>query len=481
MCIRDRSSIDLSTDPCFPEVRSQGSQGSCSAWATTYYSNGFLQAKDNNWIEASIGNNDQLLNPGFTYNKCNYGYDHGSHTWTNGDVMSSVGVCRWSQMPYDQHDCVKWGNENAWRDAPLYRINNSYFLFPEYNDEDIDIIKNAVGTSLPVIFAFDADSYSHFGSDDVLGSTAMEFDINHANTIVGFDDNKMDLETGEIGAFKVVNSWGSNWGPTSNGYYWLTYEAFKGSWNQYWVCWFDDLYKTSDSTSPSLLGVWEFDPTPDRDSAIEMAIGEYGSPLDIRRPIWDGHSSVMHPYPTFMCLDITEFLDEWGSGIYEFHLSIGPTTGNDGTITSFKLEFYNGSYVSGEPDNVSHESKDIPKDTPSYVTLVFNLNGPKFKAISITGGIGVNVVIKNTGGEDASDVDWHIIVKGGIFSMVDEDVNDSITELKVDTDTKVTTGSMGLYHFGFIEITVTTEAADTKKFTDPATGIIIGPFVYVYK
>ena len=34
------SSIDLSTDPYFPIVRSQGSQGSCAAWAATYYANG---------------------------------------------------------------------------------------------------------------------------------------------------------------------------------------------------------------------------------------------------------------------------------------------------------------------------------------------------------------------------------------------------------------------------------------------------------
>ena len=32
------ASHDLSTDPWFPEVRSQGSQGSCAAWAATYSS-----------------------------------------------------------------------------------------------------------------------------------------------------------------------------------------------------------------------------------------------------------------------------------------------------------------------------------------------------------------------------------------------------------------------------------------------------------
>lgn len=104
-----KASVDLSADPCFPAVRSQGGQGSCAAWAATYYAAGYLQAKDNGWTQASSGNNDNLLSPAFTYNKCNDGSDSGSSMWGNGKIMQTVGVCRWSQMPYDDSDCISWG------------------------------------------------------------------------------------------------------------------------------------------------------------------------------------------------------------------------------------------------------------------------------------------------------------------------------------------------------------------------------------
>ena len=41
---------------------------------------------------------------------------------------------------------------------------------------------------------------------------------NHAVTIVGYNDSITD--NGDVGAFKVVNSWGTSFG--DNGYFWMT-------------------------------------------------------------------------------------------------------------------------------------------------------------------------------------------------------------------------------------------------------------------
>ena len=386
-----KTNIDLSIEPYFPSVRSQASQGSCSAWAATYYANGYLQAKNNGWTQASIGNNDQLLSPAFTYNKVNRGYDGGSHTWTNANIMQTLGVCTWNQMPFNHHDDLSWGSENAWREAPTYRIKNVYFLYTPFDDTDINAIKYSLTIGLPVVFALNAHSYNNIGIDGVLGSTAMLNEYNHANTIVGFDDSITDAETGEIGAFKVVNSWGSQWGAKwgGYGYYWMTYSAFKASWNVYPVCWFDDYYLAN---SPNLLSVWELNPQCSRDSQIEVGIGNYGSAEEIKQPFWDAGT---HMYPNFMCMDITEFSDN------SFFLNIGEGM-NSGLISSFKIEYYENYYDSSNPTRISTESPDTPKIIPGYVTVNFNYNippnanaGGPYEAVECT-----NIIFDASGSSD---------------------------------------------------------------------------------
>jgi len=442
------ASFDMSTDPRFPQVRSQGSQGSCAAWAATYYTTGYLQAKNNGWNEASIGNNNHLLSPAFTYNKYNYGHDGGSHTWTNGYVMRSVGVCRWVNMPYNQYDDVGWGNEDAWRDAPKYRIDNVYTLSSPFDNTDINTIKNTVSGGTPVTFALHASSYNNFGSDDVLGTTGMVNNYNHANTIVGYDDSVTDSETGETGAFKVVNSWGSGWGPNSNGYYWMTYDAFKGSQNTYPACWFDILYE---SDEPTLLGVWNLNPVVDRDASVELGVGSYASPLETRNPLWDGHSDVMHSYPSFMCLDITEFYDEWAGGNDDFYLEIGNAAGNDGTITSFKIEYYASGYTPGNPTYTTSESSDVPENTPGYVTNILDTTpGPQlaydptshdFGGVLIDTTISTDFEIWNSGGDTltytlSESCDWLTL---STTSGTSNGEHDTIT-INIDTNGLTTGG-----------------------------------------
>ncbi|MBE3139854.1 MAG: PKD domain-containing protein, partial [Thermoplasmata archaeon] len=356
-----RSSVDLSSDHCFPAIGNQGAQGSCTAWAATYYATGYVQAKLHNWNLAYQGNTDQLLSPAWTYNKCNYGIDQGSSIFANMDVSQTVGVCRLSKMPYDDTDYISWGNENAWRDAPPYRVNNTYTL-----PLGINSVKAIIAAGYPVTFALDANSYANFGTDDVLGSNAMGYSLNHANTVVGYDDSKVDHETGQVGAFKIVNSWGQ-WGPDYNGYYWITYQAFLGSWNFGGLNCVDCRYVND---HPKLLGIWNLNPQCDRSADVVLGIGPHSNPVETRTPWWSGSGHSMHQYPSFMCLDITEFMDTWAMNVTSFYLQIGDAA-TDGTITSFKVEYYENSYTLGSLSCISSESPDTPKNTPCYVTLDF--------------------------------------------------------------------------------------------------------------
>jgi C1A family cysteine protease len=56
--------------------------------------------------------------------------------------------------------------------------------------------------------------------------------IGHCLTIVGYNDSiwidindNNVVDAGELGAFKIANSWGTNWG--NKGYMWFAYDALK--------------------------------------------------------------------------------------------------------------------------------------------------------------------------------------------------------------------------------------------------------------
>jgi hypothetical protein len=132
--------IDHSQSDYFPQVRTQGKQGSCASWAVTYYTHGYLQAKDNDFSMAKQGYNEHLMNPGWTYNKANYGVNKGSHCWTNYYVLRDVGCAKWSTMPYNDSDYSSWGSEDAWREAMRYRAADMKMIKPK----NIDIIKSWV-------------------------------------------------------------------------------------------------------------------------------------------------------------------------------------------------------------------------------------------------------------------------------------------------------------------------------------------------
>jgi len=51
---------------------------------------------------------------------------------------------------------------------------------------------------------------------------------------------------------------------------------------------------------------------------------------------------------------------------------------NDGTISSFKIEYYDISYITGSPTQISPESGDVPLTTPGYVETQFSQTETEF-------------------------------------------------------------------------------------------------------
>ena len=362
--------FDLSTDPEFPAVGNQGSQGSCAAWAATYYSYGYMEAVDRGWTEASSGNASQLLSPAWTYNMVNGGMERGSWMDTNMFVIRDWGVSSLAMMPYDDGDYTSWGSPEAFREAPMHRAAEVGYLVYD-PASTVGAIKALVAAGTPVSFAMDANELtSSFGDGNYIVSSAeySSTSLNHAQTIVGFDDSVDD--DSDTGAFRVVNSWGDGWG--DSGYYWFTYSALSeiGSLGLLTANFIVDV----PDYDPSLVAVWHFDSAPSRSAQITVGVGPAPDPGNTKVPFFDAGFNSRSSFPTFMCLDMTELEAEfWSSG--GMHLSVGESR-DAGVISSFKVEAYELAFAPGEASQASGQSPDVPATTPASVSTGLDYYAP---------------------------------------------------------------------------------------------------------
>ncbi len=138
----------------------------------------------------------------------------------------------------------------------------------------------------------------------------------------------------------------------------------------------------------------------------------------------------------------------------------GDTWTNESTAAEYKENWINGY----SPLNYKDNTWDMNFKT--YGREAYNLE------TQIKGGIGVNLVIKNTGPGDAEDIDYNITVTGGLLGMINVSVGDTIEMIEADQQTKKGTGLfLGL---GPIEIKAT---ADIDEIT--AKGFVILFFVLI--
>lgn len=336
------SSVDLSDDPWFPPVGNQGSQGSCAAWATAYYCYGYQEARDQGWTDVKT-NPAHRISPAWAYNMVCGGVDRGSWMTEIGEVMRDWGVATMATMPYNAADFTTWGGEAAFREAPLHRVDEVVALTYQ-GDATIEQLKNLLASGIPVTFTITASNIRSFSGNYILSSAEYQTSTpDHAQTLVGYDDSMS--EGGEMGAFKVVNSWGTSSG--DKGFYWLTYDAIKemgaaGRLNAVYVT-------DRPSYEPSTVAVWHFDSAPRQSARITMGAGDPSSPQATKRPAYEtGSSASSVSMPNFMLLDITELASS-GPSSRPFYLNINGA----GTLSALRLEHYSSGYEPGRPTQVS--------------------------------------------------------------------------------------------------------------------------------
>lgn len=194
--------FDNSSSIYFPPIGDQGSEGSCVAFSQGYYTATFYEARDNGWnmtnAEWSGGAPtssflNKIMSPDFVYHLINDGVDKGSSYVDAQNVIGNIGISSWAKMPYDVSDSTSWPEEDAWREAPKYRNGNalSNLVIRVENDRDIQTLKSYIASGWLVSISIDANRYTSLSVNDVWNSTNYTVvSTNHANTIVGYDDNR---------------------------------------------------------------------------------------------------------------------------------------------------------------------------------------------------------------------------------------------------------------------------------------------------
>lgn len=203
--------VDISAN--FPVPGKQGNQSSCVAWATAYAARSYLEIQKQGW---DANDPSHLFSPAFIYNQINSGQCNRGISISNAlNLLQKTGVVPLSEFPYDQKECAKNPAPQTLALAANFRIKNWFRV----NEQKLDDIKGQLYMGNPVIFGMSvSDDFKKLKSDEIYNDLSTpDPEQGHAMVLVGYDDNRQ--------AFKLMNSWGTNWG--NNGFGWVSYAAFK--------------------------------------------------------------------------------------------------------------------------------------------------------------------------------------------------------------------------------------------------------------
>ncbi len=224
------SMLDHSATNLLPPTGDQGKDASCVGWSTGYYLRTYQQAKDIGWNvinEFGDGIPNHIFSPSFIYNQINNDSNNGASIEAAADLIKTIGAATIDRFPYRPGDYTSKPDSSTLQSAYEHRILDWKVLYSG-NDPDahiIQIIKEYLNTG-DLVIAGNRVGFEFYEPMEVNGTTIITTDryplSNHSFVIVGYDD---DLTTPEgKGAFKLINSWGSQWG--DQGYAYITYEAF---------------------------------------------------------------------------------------------------------------------------------------------------------------------------------------------------------------------------------------------------------------
>lgn len=209
----------------YPEVGNQESQGSCVAFATGYAALTYKKAYEvdfnrtnNRYAYYQDANN--IFSPSFIYNQIHVDYSPGgggTYVSEAMDLLRNQGCATLAEMPYNGSVYNYYTQPTT---AQLQSASKNKIYSWEYiSSGNVNQMKIRLAENTPIVIVIptypDFDSLSKYNEIyDVVEDTDRGL---HAVCLVGYSDEKQ--------AFKLINSWGTDWGV--DGYGWISYDLIE--------------------------------------------------------------------------------------------------------------------------------------------------------------------------------------------------------------------------------------------------------------
>ncbi|OQX27019.1 MAG: hypothetical protein BWK80_07415 [Desulfobacteraceae bacterium IS3] len=206
-----------------PNVRDQGSTGSCTAWATGYYYKTWQEAVEEHWDK-----NQNAFSPMYLFAMQCRTFEEPYDMTKSWEILKRYGCARLITVPFKEYE--------SWSDSDEKRKYASVSLSDAAHEEakiyrsgemarfgSLSEVRQALSSG-PVVMGI--NRYERMPSDwspsperNYLSPDSSNYNGGHAILCVGYDDSKFG-----VGAVKLVNSWGTQWG--EKGYTWIKYPDF---------------------------------------------------------------------------------------------------------------------------------------------------------------------------------------------------------------------------------------------------------------
>ena len=211
--------VDLTSR--FPKPGDQKKQGSCTAWAVAYGARSYYDGL----INGKSLSPQSAFSPAFIFNQLRHSNPsqcYGSSIQDALDLLVNKGVARMEEFSYTDRDCSRTPSAQVMASASLNKIRS----WRAIKMGQIETVKGELYRGNPVIVAMAvSESFHKVRGSAIFNDNYTQPKGYHAMNVVGYDDQK--------GAFKLLNSWGNDWG--DGGYGWVDYDTLKVRGVEYYV------------------------------------------------------------------------------------------------------------------------------------------------------------------------------------------------------------------------------------------------------